>query len=152
MTWNLVERTLVSPLCDSCGHHHHGAFAPWYYPNTAVALSEMRMDGWHITSKTFRCAGCVEDGRSPAEDTAQTGRWHHLHGWSVCCQACGSTPVRGLDPEGGHQPVWPTPAKAAAALEGAAGWTRTDRTAAHSAPWHACVVSAATCGAHPTPF
>ena len=129
MTWNLIAQHRVSPLCDSCGHHYHGAFAPWYYPNTAVALSEMRMDGWHITSKTFRCAGCVEDGRSPAEDTAQTGRWHHLHGWSVSCQDCGSTTVQGLDPEGEvTNPVWPTPAKAMAALEGAAGWTRTDRT------------------------
>ena len=129
MPWNLIAQHRVSPLCDSCGHHYTGAFAPWYYPNTATALAEMRMDGWHITGTFFRCPGCVEDGRPPTGRTAQTGRWHHLHGWSVSCQDCGSTTVQGLDPEEEvTNPVWPTPAKAMAALEGAAGWTRTDRT------------------------
>lgn len=129
MPWNLIAQHRVSPLCDSCGHHYTGAFAPWYYPNTATALAEMRMDGWHITGTFFRCPGCAEDGRPPTGRTAQTGRWHHLHGWSVSCQDCGSTTVQGLDPEEEvTNPVWPTPAKAAAALNRAAGWTRTDRT------------------------
>ena len=145
----------MTPLCDSCGHHYTGAFAPWYYPNTAVALAEMRMDGWHITGTFFRCPGCVEDGGSPAddEDTAQTGRWHHLHGWSVSCQDCGSTTVQGLDPEGEvTNPVWPTPAQAAAALNRAAGWTRTDRTRCPQCTVARLSYQRPPVAAHPTPF